>query len=67
MNGQRHAPDALYAQEKTPCTYWLGAWVGLTAGLDTEARGILCLCRSQTLVVQSVVRYYTYGIYLMYI
>jgi hypothetical protein len=29
-----------------PGTHWIGGWVGLRAGLDTEARGkILCLCR----------------------
>jgi hypothetical protein len=46
VNGQRHAPAALYPRERTPGTYWIGGWVGLRAGLDTEARGkILCLCR----------------------
>jgi hypothetical protein len=30
----------------TPGTHWIGGWMGLTAGLDTEAWGrILCLCR----------------------
>jgi hypothetical protein len=45
---------------KDPGTHWTGGWVGLRAGLDTEARGkILCLCRDRTPVVQSVVRHYT--------
>jgi len=25
--------------EKTPGTRWIGGWVGVRAGLDTEARG----------------------------
>jgi hypothetical protein len=48
--------------ERTPGTHWTGGWVGLRAGLDTEATGkILCLCRGSNpdrLVVQSVVRQY---------
>jgi hypothetical protein len=32
--------------KRTPGTHWIGGWVGLRPGLDTEARGkILCLCR----------------------
>jgi hypothetical protein len=43
---QRHAPPALYPRERTLGTHWIGDWVGLTAGLDTEVRGkVLCLCR----------------------
>jgi hypothetical protein len=35
----------LYPQEWTPGTHWIGYWVGLRAGLDTEARWkVLCLC-----------------------
>jgi hypothetical protein len=49
--------------ERRPVTLRIGGWVGLTAGLDTEARGkILCLCwgsNPDRAVVQSVVRYYT--------
>jgi hypothetical protein len=46
MSGQRHAPAALYPQGKDPGTHWTGGWVGLRAGLDTEAKGkILCPCR----------------------
>jgi hypothetical protein len=46
VSGQVHAPAALYFQESTPGTHWVGGWVGLRAGLDTEARGkILCVCR----------------------
>jgi hypothetical protein len=40
-----------------PGTHWIGGWVGLRAGLHTEAtERILCLLRDQTPVVQSVVR-----------
>jgi hypothetical protein len=39
----------------TPGTHWIGGWVGLRAGLDTETRGS-SLCRDRTPVVQSVVR-----------
>jgi hypothetical protein len=49
--------------EKTPSTHWIGGWVGLRAGLDTEARGkILCLCQGSNPnrpINQSVVRHYT--------
>jgi hypothetical protein len=40
VSGQRHNP------EMAPYTHWIGGWVGLRAGLDTEARGkLLYLCR----------------------
>jgi hypothetical protein len=43
---KRHTLAALYPRETTPGTHCIGGWVGLRAGLDTEARGIiLCLCR----------------------
>jgi hypothetical protein len=49
--------------ERTPSTHCTGGWVGLSAGLDTEARGkLLCLCLGSNLfrpVVQSVARHYT--------
>jgi hypothetical protein len=46
VSGQRHAPAVLYAGERTPGTHCIGGGVGLRAGLDTEARGIiLCLCQ----------------------
>jgi hypothetical protein len=38
VNGQCHAPAALCPREITPVTHWIGGWVGLRAGLDTEAR-----------------------------
>jgi hypothetical protein len=48
-SGQRHAQAALYPQERNPGTHWVGDWVGLRAGLDTEARGkILCLCQGSS-------------------
>jgi hypothetical protein len=63
VRGQRHAPAELCLGERTPGTHCTGGWVGLRAGLDTEARGkILYLCRGSNLdrpVVQSVVRHYT--------
>jgi hypothetical protein len=31
--------SALRPGERTPGTHWTGGWVGLRAGLDTEARG----------------------------
>jgi hypothetical protein len=46
VSGERHAPAALYPYERTPGTHWIGGWVSLRAGLDTDARGkILCLCQ----------------------
>jgi hypothetical protein len=49
--------------ERTPGTHCTGGWVGLRAGLDTEARGrILCLCRGSNPdrpVVQPVARHCT--------
>jgi hypothetical protein len=63
VSGQLHAPAALCPRERTPGTHCTGGWVGLRAGLDTEARGkILCPCRGSNPyrpVVQSVVRHYT--------
>jgi hypothetical protein len=34
---------ALPPGESTTCTHWTGGWVGLKAGLDTEARGEILL------------------------
>jgi hypothetical protein len=32
--------------ENTPGIHWIGEWMGLRAGLDTEAKGkVLYLCR----------------------
>jgi hypothetical protein len=64
VSGQRHAPAALLPPgERTPGTHCTGGWVGLRAGLDTEARGkIRCPCRGSNPdlpVVQPVVRHYT--------
>jgi hypothetical protein len=60
VSGQRHAPAAL-CSHGIHCTK---GFVGPRAGLDTEVREkILCLCRGSNpdrLVVQSVVRHYTY-------
>jgi hypothetical protein len=45
VSGHRHAPVTLYPGEWIPDTHWIGGWVDLRAGLETEARGkILCLC-----------------------
>jgi hypothetical protein len=50
VSGQRHALAALYPRERCPGTHWIGSWVGLRAGLGTEARGkLLCLCRGSNL------------------
>jgi hypothetical protein len=39
-------PDRALSRERTPGAHCTGGWVGLRAGLDTEARGkILCPCR----------------------
>jgi hypothetical protein len=55
VSGQRHAPVALYAWELTPGAHCTEGWVGLRAGLDTEARGkILYLCRGPVCVVYGV-------------
>jgi hypothetical protein len=44
MSGQLHVPAAILPREKDTRTHCTGGWVGLRAGLDTEARGkILCL------------------------
>jgi hypothetical protein len=39
VSGQRHTPAELYPWERTPGTHWTEGWVGLIAGLDTEAIG----------------------------
>jgi hypothetical protein len=39
VNGQRHAPAALYPQGNGPSTHCTGGWVGPKAGLDTESTG----------------------------
>jgi hypothetical protein len=60
VSGQRHAPAALYPWERTQGTHWIGGWVGLRAGLDTEAkRKSFAPVGDRTPVVQSVVRHYT--------
>jgi hypothetical protein len=38
VSGQRHAPAALYPGQRISSTHWIGGWVGLRAGLDTEVR-----------------------------
>jgi hypothetical protein len=46
VSGQCHVPAALYPREKTRSAYCVGGWVGLRAGLDSEAGGeIFCLCQ----------------------
>jgi hypothetical protein len=46
--------------ERTPSTHWTGGWVGLRAGVDTEAREkTLSSAGDRTLDMQSVARRYT--------
>jgi hypothetical protein len=60
VSGQRQAPADFYPREMTSLTLWIGGWVDLRAGLDTEARGkIFASAEDQSPVVQSVVRHYT--------
>jgi hypothetical protein len=57
LSGQRYASAALYPQERTPGTHCTGDWVGLRAGLDTEARGKVFACAGdRNRAVQSVAR-----------
>jgi hypothetical protein len=39
VSGQRHAPPQFIPGERTPGTHCTVGWVGLRAGLHTEARG----------------------------
>jgi len=41
-----------------PGTHWIGGWVGLRAGLDTEEKSFAS-ARDRAPVVQSIVRHYT--------
>jgi hypothetical protein len=42
---------------KNDGTQWIGGWVGLRPGLDTEAREkILCLCMGSNSGLQSIVK-----------
>jgi hypothetical protein len=44
VGGQHYVQTALY-----PRSHWIGGWVGLRAGLDTEAsEKIPCLCRGSS-------------------
>jgi hypothetical protein len=46
-------------QRFAPGTHWIGGWVRLRAGLDTEARGnFFTSAGDRALAVQSVVRHY---------
>jgi len=38
VSGQCHAQAAICSWEMIPGTHWIGGWVSLRAGLDTEAR-----------------------------
>jgi len=43
VSGQRYVLAELYSWERTCGSHWIGGWVGLSAGLDTESIGkILC-------------------------
>jgi hypothetical protein len=39
VSGQRHSQAALYPPGKTPSNQRIRGWLGLSAGLDTKARG----------------------------
>jgi hypothetical protein len=57
---QRHASAELHLRKRIPGAHWIGNWVGLRAGVDTDVIGkILCLCRGSNICLQSVVRHYT--------
>jgi hypothetical protein len=59
VSGQSHALAAFYPLEITPVIHWIGGWVDLRAGLDTEARGKpFASVEDQIPVVRSVVRHY---------
>jgi hypothetical protein len=60
VNGERHAPAALYPPGENPGTHWIRGWMGLRAGLDTEAREKSFTSTGDwTPIVQSVVRHAT--------
>jgi hypothetical protein len=63
VSGRRHAPAAFFPWGLTSGTHCVGGWVGLRAGLNTEARRkIFFLSRESNLdrpVVQPIVRNYT--------
>jgi hypothetical protein len=60
VSGQRHPRPRFTPVEITPDIHWIGTWVGLRAGLDTEAIGnIFASAGGRTPFVQSVVRFYT--------
>jgi hypothetical protein len=43
--GECHAPAVLYPREKILGTHWIGGWVCIRTGLDTDVRGkIIFLC-----------------------
>jgi hypothetical protein len=42
VSGQCHAQAAPYPRGKEPNTHWIGGWVGLKAGLNTDARKNFC-------------------------
>jgi hypothetical protein len=47
---ERDDTAALYSQERTPSTHWMGDWVDLRDDLNIMARRkILCLCRGSNL------------------
>jgi hypothetical protein len=59
VSGQRHVSAALYTGELTPSTHCTGGWVGLRAGLDTEAREETLLPLPGIEPRSSLVRHYT--------
>jgi hypothetical protein len=48
LSCQSHVPAALYPRGKDILTNWIGGWVGLRAGLNTEARGKITFLHRRT-------------------
>jgi hypothetical protein len=60
VSSQRHARPHFTPGKRTPTTNWIGGWVDLRAGLDTDAtKKYFTSAGDRTPVVQSVVRHYT--------
>jgi hypothetical protein len=54
VSGQSHAPAAVYPGRRTPGTHWIGGWVCLRAGLDSEAKSNTIIILLQMLLCEGV-------------